>query len=484
MSFKRMLLLLLSVVMLFGAIGTACVAFASELSAVVTMEGAAIRTTGVQGLKFVGKLHKNTNVQIAENAEFGILLIPQSVVGKNEQITVETTEVKVVPAYNRMSETEDYIEFNAVLTDIPAEFYGTDILARTYLKNNGTYYYSNQISRSVKSVADLILGADKPTSTDTTVANTVIALYNQVGNDILVNASDIWTSTNNPSTETVLGQYKHVVIIGVDGAGSYFEQASTPNIDRIFENGAKTYKMLTANPTISAQCWGSLLHGVTPEYHGLTNDIAGSTKYPSDSEFPSFFKVIRNNDPDAVLASFCNWNPINNGIIEDDIGVHKVGGLKDEALTAEICSYLSKSAPTAMFVQFDGADSVGHSNGYGTKEHTDQITIIDSYIGQIYQALENKGILDDTLFIVTSDHGGNGKSHGGSTDTEKYVMFAACGKTIEVGGTPKNIEIRDVAAIVLFALGYDCPNTWTARVPSNLFIGVTAKTRPVYVKAS
>ena len=293
-------------------------------------------------------------------------------------------------------------------------------------------------------------------------------------------ATDPAETTPVITEDMVKGAYKHVVVIGVDGAGAYFKKADTPNIDRIFENGAKTYKMLTANPTISAQCWGSLLHGVTPEYHGLTNDIAKNFKFPSDSEFLSFFKVIRDNDPDAVLASFCNWNPINNGIIEDDIGVHKVGGLKDEALTAEICNYLAENTPTAMFVQFDETDAVGESKGFGTTDHLNQITIIDGYIGQIYQALENKGILDDTLFIVTSDHGGNGKSHGGSTDTEKYVMFAACGKTIEVGGTPKNIEIRDVAAIVLFALGYDCPNTWTARVPSNLFLGVTAKTRPVY----
>ena len=213
---------MLSVVMLLGAIGTACVAFASEFSEIVTMEGAAIRTTGVQGLKFVGKLHKNTNIQIAENAEFGILLIPQSVVGKNEQITVETTEVKIVPAYNRMSETEDYIEFNAVLTDIPAEFYGTDILARAYLNNNGTYYYSNQISRSVKSVADLILGAYKPNSTDISVANTVIALYNQVGNDILVNANDIWYANSQLITypeypEQIARDYTYSVSVSQSG---------------------------------------------------------------------------------------------------------------------------------------------------------------------------------------------------------------------------------------------------------------------------
>ncbi|MBR5279887.1 MAG: alkaline phosphatase family protein, partial [Clostridia bacterium] len=273
--------------------------------------------------------------------------------------------------------------------------------------------------------------------------------------------------------------YKHVVVIGVDGAGAFFRDAQTPNLDKIFAKGAITYKMLSADPTISAQCWGSMLHGVTPEYHRLTNGIVESRAYPSDSLFPSFFKVIRDNNPDAVLASFTNWNPINVGIVEDDIGVYKKGGIGDAALTQEIVAYMADHDPTALFVQFDEADGAGHAGGYGTQTHLDKITELDGYIGQIYEAYAEKGLLDETLFIVTSDHGGNGNSHGGLTDGEKYVMFAACGKSVRKG-TIGDIEIRDTAAIVLYALGYDCPETWTARVPSGLFKGVTAKARPVY----
>ena len=36
--------------------------------------------------------------------------------------------------------------------------------------------------------------------------------------------------------------YKHVVILGVDGGGTGFREADTPNLDRIFENGSVTYK--------------------------------------------------------------------------------------------------------------------------------------------------------------------------------------------------------------------------------------------------
>ena len=44
---------------------------------------------------------------------------------------------------------------------------------------------------------------------------------------------------------------KRVVLFGVDGAGTFFEQTPTPNIDRIFRNGAVCRRALTELPSIS-----------------------------------------------------------------------------------------------------------------------------------------------------------------------------------------------------------------------------------------
>ena len=43
--------------------------------------------------------------------------------------------------------------------------------------------------------------------------------------------------------------YKHVVVIGVDGAGSFFKETSTPNMDAIFADGAITYEGITESPS-------------------------------------------------------------------------------------------------------------------------------------------------------------------------------------------------------------------------------------------
>ncbi len=272
--------------------------------------------------------------------------------------------------------------------------------------------------------------------------------------------------------------YKRVVVLGVDGAGNFFSKTDTPNMDRIFADGATNYNVLTSIPTISAECWGSMLLGVTPEVHRRTNGIVSSIPYDTESPFPSLFREIRAAYPEAELASFCCWNPINYGIIENNLGVYEDTAGDDE-LTDKICAYLEDHDPKMLFVQFDWVDGAGHGHGYGTKEHLDRITVTDGLIGRIHEMYVKRGFIDDTLFIVTADHGGFGHSHGGTTDEEKIVFWGAAGKTVKPG-TIGDMVIRDNAAVCLYALGVEQPETWTARVPDNLFLDFTDDERPVF----
>lgn len=270
--------------------------------------------------------------------------------------------------------------------------------------------------------------------------------------------------------------YSHVIVVGVDGAGAFIQNADTPNFDRIFQNGAVTYDALASKPTISAECWGSMLLGVGPEVHGLTNQIVSTTPYPTDSAFPSLFRRIRAVMPEASLGSFCDWNPITYGIVENDLAVTHATA-RDDQLTPVICDYIRESKPTFLFVQFDSVDGAGHANGYGTAAHLQRIHEVDLLINDIYEATADAGILQDTLFMVIADHGGanraDGKgTHGGWSDEEKYVTFAAVGKTVRQGCV-ETMNIRDLAAIVLYALGIEMPafaeDGWTSQIPQGIF---------------
>jgi len=264
--------------------------------------------------------------------------------------------------------------------------------------------------------------------------------------------------------------YKYVAVLGLDGMGNFNREADTPNIDRIFENGAKTYYALSMNPTISAENWGGMLLGTTPVVHGLTNSIVGNREYVND-DIPSVFKRIRKEHPDAVLHSFCNWNPINHGIIEHDLDVRMETADNDKLLCEKIIPAISEK-PEFLFVQFDDIDGAGHHYCYGTPEQHKVISEIDGYVGAIYDEYERLGMLDDTLFVVLADHGGRIHSHGGYSDTEKYIFAGARGKGI-VNSEIEYMQTRDISSIVLYALGLEYPEFdskgYSSQIPLGIF---------------
>jgi predicted AlkP superfamily pyrophosphatase or phosphodiesterase len=262
--------------------------------------------------------------------------------------------------------------------------------------------------------------------------------------------------------------YKRVAILGVDGMGAFNAKAATPCMDELFANGAVTYSALTSIPTISGECWGSMLHGVGPETHGLNNEIVSTRPYDVNSPYPSIFRVAREAMPEARLASFSNWDPINRGIIEENLDVHKDTG-NDAGVCEKILAYLDANDPALLFVQFDEVDGAGHKFGYGAKMFLEMITEIDALIGQVVAKYHEKGWAGDTLFSVRAGHGGNRHhGHGGRSKNEKRIFIGSAGGTVKPGTIGK-MNVKDIAAVAAVALGLKAPETWTAKVPEGVF---------------
>ena len=277
------------------------------------------------------------------------------------------------------------------------------------------------------------------------------------------------------------GAYKHVFIIGVDGAGRFFEEADTPNFDRIFADGAVDHTARAETITVSAQNWGSILTGVSYLQHGMTNDSTGANERTSDTKYPTIFSYVRKAMPDAELCAIVNWDNIAYGIIENDINVTKqYPDNGDEGVTDAVCEYFNAgNEPALFFLQFDSVDGVGHSKGSKDPEFISRIETIDGYIGRIYDTIAEKGLMEDGLFIVTADHGHTvSGGHGGLTMRETNVVVAAAGKTVKAGGKlDLDARNRDIAAIALYALGIEKPDHMTARIPCDLFEGVNGEMR-------
>lgn len=284
------------------------------------------------------------------------------------------------------------------------------------------------------------------------------------------------------------GVYEHVVIFGVDGAGGYFDLMDTPGFDSVFKgklDASVTYTALSQYPTISAQNWGSMIHGVRCNKHKLTNEITEEKPY-TDTKYPSFMKVYAERHPEEKLYSIVHWPNINIGIFEDlpqltkiniseELGKTTLSSEEVSELVAErTVEVIKNEEPKVIFTHFDCVDSAGHGYGWGKPEYVSAIQRADKCIGMIYQACVEKGWENNTLFICISDHGHETfGGHGSNNYTVRNVTFAVAGGLGNViSGKPGHAVTQDMASVVLYALGEKQPESWDARVPKNMFKGL------------
>ncbi|MFJ7934390.1 LamG-like jellyroll fold domain-containing protein [Sporosarcina sp. NPDC096371] len=267
--------------------------------------------------------------------------------------------------------------------------------------------------------------------------------------------------------------YKRVVFIGIDGAGVGVKdpQANATHIQKLISEGAGTYEAQAMLPTISGQNWGSMHHGVDPSKHGLHNGNVDNP-YPENNPYPSYMKLLKQERPMFNQASFTTWSPINKGIIEDSAGAYKANGSNDTITTQNTVDYIKSQGKDShnIFVHLDEVDGAGHNSGYGGAKWYEALGKADQHVGQIVQALEDEGLTEDTLIIITTDHGGNGTGHGGNTPQERNIFWAAKGGSIAPGTVLSDVENMDTAAVIARALRLDIPEYWDAKVPEGLFL--------------
>lgn len=271
----------------------------------------------------------------------------------------------------------------------------------------------------------------------------------------------------------------HVVVIGVDGLSpDGIRTAETPALDELMKNGAYSLHARAVMPSNSGANWGSMVMGAGPEQHGvITNNwrtdnlVLPPTVIRDDNHFPTIFAVIRDQRPDAHITAFLDWNPISN-YIEKDITDYMALPANEEDTTNEVVRYFESNKPDFTFIHLDHVDGAGHRFGHGSPQYYRSVEKADSLINEIVEATKRNGMFENTVFILSSDHGGAGYGHGGVSLAEMEIPFIVSGKNVK----PNHellmpINGYDVPATALFALGIDQPYEWTSRPARNAFIG-------------
>lgn len=280
---------------------------------------------------------------------------------------------------------------------------------------------------------------------------------------------------------TLAGQARaeHLVIIGIDGLGSYGLNgtARTPHIDSLRKAGAYTYHARGVLPTDSSPNWASMIMGAGPELHGVTSnswkrdkfDIPAATTGP-EGIFPTIFGVLRAQRPTSRIAFFTEWGDfprLIEGKAVDEVYI----GKSAEDTAARAAAVILESKPNLTFVQLDHVDHAGHEFEHESPQYVAAIEVADKLVGKIVDALRKAGISERTIVLVTSDHGGSGKGHGKSVLRQIEIPWIIWGPGVARG---KQIESQvltyDTAATAAYVLGLDPPEVWRGRPVTEAFI--------------
>lgn len=273
---------------------------------------------------------------------------------------------------------------------------------------------------------------------------------------------------------------KHVVLIGLDGWGAYsVEKADMPNVKKLMSDGSYTLKKRSVLPSSSAVNWASMFMGAGPELHGYTDWGSQVPELPSrvldeDGIFPTVFGLLRRAEPKAEIGCIYEWDGIR--YVVDTLALnydkHVAEASKDPEATARYAArYIQQSKPNLVAVIFDNPDHVGHADGHDTPAYYNVLKQLDGYVGQIVQAVKDAGILDETIFIVSADHGGINKGHGGKTMQEMETAFIISGKDIKQGYQfTESMMQFDTASTIAWIFNLEQPQVWIGRPMKQVFI--------------
>lgn len=274
-----------------------------------------------------------------------------------------------------------------------------------------------------------------------------------------------------------VGGVEHVIIVGVDGLGSIaFKADNAPVMHRLMREGAFTLYARGVLPTSSSPNWASMIMGAGPEQHGVTSNDWEPHRYDiaplaigSGGIFPTIFGVLRQQRPAARIVVVHDWEGFGR-LLEPrapDVLEHVKG---TPATARRAIALFTERKPNLLFMHFDEVDHAGHTHGFGSPQYYAAVEEIDRLVAELMDAVQTSGVGSKTIVLITADHGGVGKSHGGATMAEIEIPWIIHGPGVAAGHQiQSSVNTYDTAPTVAWILGLTPPGCWIGRPVSEAF---------------
>jgi arylsulfatase A-like enzyme/Flp pilus assembly protein TadD len=242
------------------------------------------------------------------------------------------------------------------------------------------------------------------------------------------------SSTPSPSPSTApLREPRHLVIVTIDTLradriGAYGNpNVATPNIDRIAQQGAMAMHGAVHVP-LTRPSHVSLFTGLYPSEHGIRDNVSP----PLAKDVPVLAEILKQRgfrtaafvssivlSKQSGLARGFDVYSDKFDIGEDDARFLNTIQKRGDGTTAEAIAWLRDGGTERRFAWvhlYDPHDPYEppepYASRYAGRPYDGEVAWSDELVGRLDTALAEAGLRDDTLLIVTSDHGEGLDEHG------------------------------------------------------------------------
>ena len=274
----------------------------------------------------------------------------------------------------------------------------------------------------------------------------------------------------SPGTAFSEQSAEFALVITIDGLRpDAILKADAPNLKALIKEGSYTPSAKTVDPPKTLPSHTSLVTGLVPKKHlTFINEWIEDMGYV---EFDTIFSLAKKEG--FSTAMFVGKDKLNFIAVPksiDKLEVVEYSPTSVKEISNSFISYMKENKPRMTLIHFPEPDITGHKQGWMSEEYLNALQRVDTELGNIINALKQAGIYEKTFLVITSDHGGKGKTHKGDHPDVTTIPWLAVGEGVKQDYSIKEkVYIYDTAPTVLKTLGISPPQNIDGRVLEEIF---------------
>lgn len=275
---------------------------------------------------------------------------------------------------------------------------------------------------------------------------------------VLLLAGAMTASEDRPTRP--IAEIERVLIVSIDGLRpDRLLLADSPVLHGLIREGAYTMWASTTGFATTLPSHISMLTGVNPRKHGIEWNDALPLPQPIYPKFPLLFELAKKwGYKTAVVSGKRKFETLLKPGTVDVAFVPPQDLTADAPVADEAVRVIREARPEVLFVHFGAVDKVGHKSGWGSPEQLRAIAEADAALGRVLAALEAAGLRAHTLVLVSTDHGGQGLTHGPDDPRSRHIPWIASGPGVKRGfdltqSADLAVRTEDTCATACYVLG-------------------------------